>query len=140
VTEPLALLDTSALLQLPQWFDSRIRSFAASTVARAELVLAREVRRLRGEEGEALKRELLISALDGAKIWIPFESGDAETYGTALAALLPVAPAEVRSRDALIAATALRLKVPVVTWNIKDFERFGVEALNPPDAIIRFGA
>ncbi len=45
-------------------------------------------------------------------------------------ATLPT-PNSVPTNDALIAATALELKVPVVTRNMCDFERFGVEIIDP---------
>lgn len=48
-------------------------------------------------------------------------------------ATLPT-PNCVPTNDALIAATALELELPVVTRNVRDFERFGVEIIDPWEA------
>jgi len=132
--KPLALLDTSVLLQLDQCLEQHLAKFASSVIVRAELMAGIELRRLKGDEIGAGLRELLVSACDEAGIWRNLDSGFTQTYGAIVAPLFLTAPAKARSRDALIAAHAAYLNIPVVTANQNDFNRFAVNTITQKQA------
>jgi len=130
----IGLLDTSVLLELDEDLEPSIRHFVSSTICRAEMALGRQLRENRGDEKEAKILATLIKNYDRADIWRQFDTKASDAYGYLAAQVLPKAPATARSRDALIAAHAASLGLPVVTANTKDFQKLGVPVLTQTQA------
>ncbi|WP_036283715.1 type II toxin-antitoxin system VapC family toxin [Microbacterium luticocti] len=122
------MIDTSVLIGvLPDQIVDAIEDHGASHIVRGEL--------LRGAERFAAQpngRELarvraqLVSALDELRaFWRPFDGA----ASTAYASLTAMPPSAARSKDALIAAHAVSLGVPVITAD-RGFTRFtGLEII-----------
>jgi toxin FitB len=98
----------------------------------------------------AIPAIVLAEAQTGAEITRrqdPFKAAELESWIDGLMAYYTIVPADGavfrdwarlmrgvspdQSADAMIAATARVLRLTVVTRNVKDFERFNVEVLNP---------
>jgi predicted nucleic acid-binding protein len=129
-----ALLDTNVLVSMPDVVVQEIDRYRASTVSRAELEFGVSAAALRGQEQIATMRRLRLDALDDAGIWLPFDARASREYGAAAARVLAggAVASRARHKDGLIAAHALALEAPVMTYNVADLERFGVRVLLPP--------
>lgn len=125
----LGLLDTSILIDRVALvaISDDIDKFVSSTIVRSELVCGLHTR----EPGSAERshRQKLIELFDGLNgFWLPFDLDSSEAYG----ALTAQPFSAMREKDALIAAQASSLNLPVVT-NDRGFSRFdGVVARSIP--------
>ena len=132
---PLAMLDTSALLDLPVALAEHLTEFASSQLCRAELEFGVALRRRRGQAGAAKRTEALLIVFDEARIWLPFDSAASSAYGLMAATAHAHAPAKARSTDAFIAAHAKAVELPVITCNVPDFKQFDVRVMSPSQAV-----
>lgn len=117
-----AVLDTSVLVgPLRDDVIDAIEEYAASFIVRAELLRGREhFARTPGLAHAARTRSQLVEALDLLPgFWLPFAAAESEAYAT----LVATSEGAVRTKDALIAAQALALDVPLVTAD-RGFTRF----------------
>lgn len=123
------MLDTSVLIGvIPDDVIDHIEQHAASFIVRAELLRGlRRFESLAGSEHAARIRHKRIAALDSLpELWLPFDSGASAAY----AALAASSERAIRTKDALIAAQAVALRVPLLTAD-RGFTRF-------KDAEVRF--
>lgn len=123
-----AMLDTSVLIgPIPDDIVEQIDDHAASFIVRAELLRGRRhFERSAALRHAALAREQLVSALDALpEFWRPFGDAESDAYAT----LESSNERAVLSKDALIAAHAIALGVPLVTADT-GFTRFaGLEVI-----------
>lgn len=122
------MIDTSVLIgALPDQIVDAIEDHAASYVVRGELLRGAE-RFAAQRNGRELARvrAQLVSALDELRsFWRPFDGA----ASTAYASLTAKPPTAARSKDALIAAHAVSLDVPLITAD-RGFTRFtGLEII-----------
>jgi predicted nucleic acid-binding protein len=88
---------------------------------------------------EGQRRDRLQAALDGmvaedfADRVLPFDSPAARTYAE-IASMRRTAGRPITEADCQIAAIAKAAGAPVATRNVKDFDRCGVDVINPWDA------
>lgn len=132
------LLDTNVVSELrrPDKADPRVREWAAQAPASyfhlsAITILEIELGVLQIERRDSVQGAQLRTWLDGHLL--PRFDGRVLAVDTAVAqrcARLHV-PDPCSERDALIAATALVHGLAVVTRNVEDFKRTGVEIVNP---------
>lgn len=118
----IAMLDTSVLIgPIPDDILARIDEYAASYVVRAELLRGqRHFERSPQYRPAARTRAQLVAALDDLPdFWRAFGAAESDAY----AALESSSERAVRSKDALIAAHAIALDVPLITADA-GFTRF----------------
>jgi len=116
------MLDTSVLIGImPEQVIDHIDSYTASFIVRAELLRGlRRLERTAGDEHDARIRRQRIATLDSLPtFWRPFDADASDAYAD-LAAQPETA---IRSKDALIAAHAIALGVPLLTAD-RGFTRF----------------
>lgn len=117
-----AVLDTSVLIgPLREEVIDSIDEYAAPYIVRAELLRGREhFARTPDLAHAARARTQLVETLDLLPgFWLPFGAADSDAYAT----LVATSEGAVRTKDALIAAQALALDVPLVTAD-RGFTRF----------------
>ena len=139
----VALLDTTALIAPPAIVVHNIRSFVSSTICRAELALGVTLAQKRESGEECRRRAVRLQAYDDVDIWLPFDRDAANKYGSLAAPLaLKVViashgtgrPRPHQRKDALIAAHAASLGLPVLTSNTADFRKLGVQTITADQA------
>jgi len=131
----VGLLDTSVLLQLDLEIATSIRSFVSSYLCRAELEFGHSLLLQRGALNDAATLALLIESYDEVPIWRPFAMAASQCHGPNAATAHQMAPGKARTTDAMIASHAIALGLPVITENVKDFQRFTVTVLTQAQAI-----
>lgn len=117
-----AMLDTSVLIgPLPDDVIDAIEEYSASFVVRAELLRGRaRFERSPGLAPAARARAQLIRTLDSLPgFWREFGEAESDAYAT----LETPTEAAARTKDALIAAHAIALEVPLMTDD-EGFTRF----------------
>lgn len=116
-----ALIDTSALIAgLPAEVISELGDHCSSTIVRGELAHGLHAFRRAGRADRLARREALLDVLDSLPgFWRDFDLAASDAYG----ALTAEPPGAIRLKDALIAAHALRLDLPVLTCDT-GFTRF----------------
>lgn len=134
------LLDTNVLSEaMRKQPDNRVRAWLERTPDELMHVSVLSLGELRkGIEGvtDAARRERLRQWLEadvpdwfGDRI-LPVDEGVADRWGRMCAAIGRPVPAI----DSLLAATALRHDLRMVTRNVRDFEGFGLALVNPWEA------
>jgi predicted nucleic acid-binding protein len=116
------MLDTSVLIgPIPDEVIDAIEEHAASFIVRAELLRGhRHFERSEHLRPAARARAQLVATLDRLPgFWRPFGEAESDAY----AALTTQSERAVRSKDALIAAHAIALDVPLITAD-EGFTRF----------------
>lgn len=117
-----AMLDTSVLIgPIPDDIIDGIEEHAASFIVRAELLRGqRHFERSQNLRHAARARAQLVSTLDTLPgFWREFAEAESDAY----AALTSANERAIRSKDALIAAHAIALDVPLITAD-SGFTRF----------------
>ena len=135
MSDPLALLDTSILLDLPAAMDEHLHCFVSSFLCRAEMEFGVALRLRRGLGEHARNTRMLIGLYDEIGLWLPFGLAESREHGPLAAAAHQRAPAKARSTDALIASHAQALGLAVVTLNLEDFQRLAVPVLTAAQAV-----
>ena len=114
------LLDTNILIDLGRYTLRTESTYGASILSRAELEFG--IRAAKTAEAAA-ERTARLNALDDYFDWLAFDLPSTHAYGI-VAAGARATGANVRGKDALIAAQAYRHGASLMTTNLEDFRPF----------------
>jgi len=114
------LVDTSVLIDPPESWPGD--ALGASMISLAELRFGVHMARSAASRSTRLQK---ILNLDQTLVWVPFDADAAEAYGVLAARVAPTRPAHARSKDIMIAASALARGAAFMTRNARDFALVG---------------
>ena len=120
-TDESGLLDTSVLIDLPHLEAEGLpREPLISVITLAELAAGPSAT---DDEEERARRQLRLQFVEASFEPVPFRAPEARAFGLVSSALRRSRrKTTARAFDALIAATALAIDVPIYTRNPHDFE------------------